>query len=143
MKARIESFAHIICVDGSYNYEMAFNYLNQLSKTITLLNVDEFPEKQNCYIQIGLLYYRFHDYQNVIHYMKIGLTATPTNKADRFVVELNNDIGAAYQRLNLLDSADTYFKRGLKAITYEKETDSLWYGILQGNLSKNLYAKQI
>jgi len=141
LMARLESFGHHLCFADQYNYELAFNYFEQLNQTLDKINQAEFPEKQVCYLQMGWAYYFFHDYDNALKRWKRGLLETPSNKLDQFIIELNNNIGVCFQKLNSIDSSEKYFKAGLKSLKFDREADSVWYGIIKGNIAENLFAK--
>lgn len=142
LKCRVESVGAIHCFADGYNYEQAFNYLEQLKLSLQDISKEEFPEKQICYSQIGYYYYQFHDWQTAIENLKLGLQEKPNSIIDQYQMLCCNNIGSAYEQLKQYDSSIFYYKMALKYVMKDKPIDLVWTGIIQGNIGNCLYQQK-
>lgn len=140
LKARMESIGGITSFRKWRNYELAFRYFEQLYQTLQKLSIEEFPEKQICYYQMGIAYYDFGDLDNAIKYMKEGLRETPNPVRTGHKRLMLNTIALSYQTKGILDSAELYFNQALQAKLGNAE-DRPWEGIIKGNLGYNEYLR--
>jgi tetratricopeptide (TPR) repeat protein len=140
LEARMESLGGIACFRKWDNYELAFRYFTQLYQSLQRVSIEEFPEKQICYYQIGIAYYDFGDLDNAIKYMKEGLRETPKPVRTGHKRLMLNTIALSYQTKGQLDSAELYFNRALQA-KLGNEEDRPWEGIIKGNLGYNEYLR--
>lgn len=140
LEARMESLGGISAFRKWNNYELAFRYFTQLHQILPDLTLDEFPEKQICYYQMGISYYNFNDWDNAIKYMKEGVPLTPKFKNTGHLRLILNTIGLSYQTKGELDSAELYFKQALNAKIGE-DIDKQWEGIIKGNLGYNEFLR--
>lgn len=140
LEARMKSLGGISAFRKWNNYELAFRYFAQLNQILQELSVEDFPEKQICYYQIGIAYYNFNDWDNAIKYMKEGMNLTPNFIATGHQRLMLNTIGLSYQTKGELDSAELYFLQALNART-GTDIDKQWEGIIKGNLGYNEFLR--
>src|SRR5690554_1610794 len=122
------------------DYEKLFKTYHELEELISHLNPSEFPDMAQCYMIIGRAHYFFRDYREAMHYFRkaVALPQIPFNTT--FIMHSQNNIGLCYQKLNLLDSSDLYFRQILEDPNeYPVE---IWKGIASGNLGYNHYLRK-
>ncbi|MFT3909364.1 MAG: hypothetical protein QM737_08075 [Ferruginibacter sp.] len=123
-------------------YEIAFQHYQKLYTAIKDLSPIDYPLKQNNLVEMGERYYFFGDYQQSIFYNKQALQAEPPFKTNKYRMRLTalNTLGLVYQKLNMLDSSDIYFKEANKLAL--QDAVPIWDGISSGNLGYNLFLRK-
>ncbi|MCU0404384.1 MAG: tetratricopeptide repeat protein [Chitinophagaceae bacterium] len=142
LMARIESLAALTCFSDAYNYELGFIHFKRMDDVIRTLPISEFPDKQNCYYQMGHAYYEFAEWENAIRYFNEGLRENPDQPVFHFFKQIHNMLGLCYQKLQRYDSADYHFKQVVAIAKKEPESFEAWEGIATGNLGYNLYLQK-
>lgn len=142
LKCRAQSYAALCGFCDAYNYELAFNYAEQLSLSLQAVTKEEFPEKQICYSQLGDFYYHFHDWVTALRYFELGLKETPDKFRDQWQKLCCNSIGLIYEKKQQYDTAIFYYKRALQSIWENEQGKEVWVGILNGNLGNCFYYKK-
>jgi tetratricopeptide (TPR) repeat protein len=144
LKARVESLAALVCVEAHEqgNYELCFDYLYKLRNTLQTVTIEEFPEKQICYGQIGKCYYECHDLASAIKYCKEGMTDTPSDPEDDWGTRIISFVGVCYRDIGQPDSADVYFRKALRSLKFTRPTDNQWLGIINGYMGHNYYLQK-
>ncbi len=144
LKARTESLAALVCIEAPTDgkYELCFDYLYKLRNTLQTITIEEFPEKQICYSQIGHSYYECHDLASAIKYGKEGMTETPKDPEDDWSTRIISFVGVCYRDIGQPDSADVYFRKALRSLKFTRPTDNQWLGIINGYMGHNYYLQK-
>ncbi len=93
-------------------------------------NFIEFPQKQDYVYEIGLMYYKYQDYENAIRYLKEALYLKQSNSSQ--FSPISNAIGLCYRNMKQYDSAIYYFINIYD--TALRRNDKVWIGLSQGNI---------
>lgn len=137
MEARALKFISFRYITDFQDYEKLFKTYHSLEQIIAHLSSEEFPDMAQCYMIIGRTHFRFRDYQEAIHYFRKAAAIPQTPFNTTFVMHSRNNLGLCYQKLNLPDSSDYYFKDIIHDTnSYAVE---VWKGIASGNLGYNHY----
>jgi class 3 adenylate cyclase/tetratricopeptide (TPR) repeat protein len=94
-------------------------------------NGSEFPPVQDYRYRMGLMYYKYQDYDNAIGYLREALRLKQTAKSNLFI-PIANALGLCYRNLKQYDSALFYFQRIVD--TAQIQNLPVWIGIAQGNI---------
>lgn len=126
LRCRTLSYMALLCYIDAYNYEYAFNYAELLHVALQAVTKEEFPEKQICYSQIASFYYNFHEWNNALHYSKLGLQETPTRKKDQYQMLICNLMGLIHEKNQRYDSALAYYHKAFQSILPFDTTQYIW-----------------
>lgn len=89
----------------------------------------QFPRKQNNIYEVGLMYYKFQEYDSAIVYLREALyMKSPSD----IYYAIANTIGLSYRNKKMYDSAIFYFQRVYDTALAQNERT--WIGISQGNI---------
>lgn len=115
----------------------ALPYFLSASNLIKDLNLDKVPLSA-AHLQYSANFYGYiGNSAKALEYYKKATNYAP--KDTRQTIDILNAIGVYYYRDSVYDSAERYYKEGLKVA--ERTKDTVWIGILQGNISSILLAK--
>lgn len=117
----------------------AFEYYLTAYKEYTGFSAKEFPQKRNYIYDLAGAYYRYEDFPNAIRYMNEALS-TPSEEPFAMELTMNNTIGLCYRGLKRYDSAMLYFNNAYDHAQQNK--DSVWLGILSGNIGETYYLQK-
>ena len=95
------------------------------------LSVDEYPAKQHHVYELGLVYYKYKDYDNAVKYLREAFHLQQTAQFSMFST-IANTIGLCYRNMKQYDSAITFFQ--LVSDTSLKRGDLVWDAIAKGNI---------
>jgi len=127
---------------NNLHYQQAFVHHQRVYHLIRDVDPEDFPQKQNCLLQMGMEYYHFNDFPESIFYIRQALYAEPKSRMSLFRPRLSllNTIGLAYQKMGNLDSADYYFKFTIDESV--KQGDVTWECIASGNLGNDYFLRR-
>jgi DNA-binding CsgD family transcriptional regulator len=123
-------------------YQLGFEHHHKVYLLIKDLSPGDFPHKQHCLSQMAYEHYFFRDFHESLFYDLEALKAgTPEAFRDYFLVlDIMNTTGLCYQQLNMLDSAEYYFRQ---TIHLARENNKVaWEGIASGNLGNNYFIRK-
>jgi DNA-binding CsgD family transcriptional regulator len=123
-------------------YQLGFEHHHKVYGLIKGLDPAVFPHKQSCLKQMAYEYYFFRDFRESLFYNLEALnTGTPAAFRQYFSeLDIMNTTGLCYQQLNMLDSAEYYFR---KTISLARENNkAAWEGIASGNLGNNYFLRK-
>ncbi len=130
------------------NYEQCFEHYYNMYELLDELEPDDFPELPSCYHDLAKAHYYFHDYRIAIPLYKQAVEAAYLTSNFEFAPSDMNSVGLCFQKLNELDSAQSYFS---KALTLAQDTtlqrlpvhfnSRAWVGIISGNIGYNHFLK--
>jgi tetratricopeptide (TPR) repeat protein len=95
------------------------------------------PPEFNIYEVLGEMLWRVREYEKCIKYTRKAIELIPTLGDKEKLIHTKfctNTMGLAFHRLGQYDSAFAWYNQGLK--TVEKENDTLWTGIISGNMAQ-------
>lgn len=140
IKARALKFIALRYRKDLFDYEKLFKTHDALERTIDLMGDTEFPDRAQCYMNMGLAHYLFRDYREAIHFFQKGAAIPKTPFNTTYVTHCINNLGLCYQKLNQPDSSDYYFSQILRDTTHYAV--EIWKGIASGNLGNNYYLRK-
>lgn len=142
LEASVENMQALYNFQSLKRYDLAFEHHQRVYELIRDISPKEYPDKQNVLNQIATEYYRFNDFRESIFYNQEALKAdAETPEAFRYqTLSSGNMIGLCYQQLNMLDSADHYFRGTLDRAIRTNSED--WEGISSGNLGYSLFLRR-
>lgn len=115
----------------------ALPYFLSASNLINDLNLDKVPLGA-VHLQYSANFYGYiGNSAKALEYYKKAADYAP--KDTRQTIDILNAIGVYYYRDSIYDNAEHYYKEGLKVA--ERTKDTVWVGILQGNIGNILLAK--
>lgn len=112
-------------------YPQAIENLLESYEKFKQVGFSEFPRMQLYLYNIGKVYYEFADYRKALPYFYESLRYE--FKAEREKIHTYNILALTHNRLNNNDTAIFFYKKGLD-VAY-KTKDSVWVGILSGNMA--------
>jgi DNA-binding CsgD family transcriptional regulator len=136
IRADIMQFLGHFYLDIHKKNSLAFEYFLRAYNEYEQFTPAGFPQKRLYIYDLAGAYYRYDDHSNAIKYMNEALL---TANKQPFALELTmlNTIGLSYRELRRYDSATLYFN---KAYNMAKSgSDSVWMGILSGNIGELSY----
>jgi tetratricopeptide (TPR) repeat protein len=154
--ARREGFPHIrfnalygVFINYRFylkNYELAFEYANELDRLMRPLPPEEFPEKMRYFLEIASLFSAFDDYEKAMEYFDIVI-ASPRIADEQFSLRgAYNNMGVIYREdFNNLALSDSMFIAILNLPSpLEEKSDHVrvWDVIAKGNLGKNAFLRK-
>ena len=133
--------------------EIYGQFMRQFGETeaavMYLMNCAELHEKVHVpanfiiYEALGEMLWRVREYEKCIKYTRKAIELLPA-MADKekymFTKFCDNTMALAFHRMEQYDSAFIYYKRGLDFV--EKVNDTLWRGIISGNMGQIYFAKE-
>ena len=127
---------------GYYNFvyreiSKALPYFLSSSKLVEQVDLEQTPLAASHVQYIANFFGYIGESNKAREYYKVALKYVPT--LSRRAIDLTNAIGVYYYRDSLYDDADQYYKKSLKMA--EATKDSVWIGILQGNIGNIFLAK--
>lgn len=126
---------------GNYYYTYrqlttAYKYYLEADLLLKELDLSKLPLAARQFKNMGHFFYYIKDYNQSIHYLKLGLKYPSNNK--REAIDIANTIALCYRMLNNDNQAKSYFDKAMVLATTAK--DSVWVGIVAGNVGQ-LYRK--
>lgn len=140
IQARALKFIAIRYRKDLRDYQKLFKTYDALQQVLELMSPDEFPDRAQCYMLMGLGHYLFRDYRQAIRYFREGASIPKTPLNTTFVTHCINNLGLSYRELNIPDSSDYYFNLILRDTTHYPV--GVWKGIASGNLGYNHYLRK-
>jgi DNA-binding CsgD family transcriptional regulator len=140
LEARMQNMLGNYLYYHQQDYAGGFEYYEKVGVLLEKMNSEEFPLKEICLYQIGSVYYEFKEYEEAVHYLRRASEVDSKNTRYYYKPNINNTLGVAYSKLKKIDSSDYFLN---KAMSYANaENDSVWIGILSGNLGYNNYLRK-
>lgn len=96
----------------------------------------EYPAKQYHTYELGLVYYKYQDYENAVKFLQEAFQLKRFTWHGMFS-PIANTIGLCYRNMKLYDSAIIYFQ--LVCDTSVRQGDMVWDAIAQGNIGITYY----
>lgn len=131
------------------NYELCFEHYYNMYELLGNIDPAEFPELPSCYHDLAKAHYYFHDYRIAIPLYKKAVEAAYSTSNFEFAPSDMNSVGLCFQKLNELDSAQSYFS---EALTLAQDTtlprspvhfnSRAWVGIISGNIGYNHFLRR-
>jgi len=118
-------------------YARGFEHFERSGQLLENISSEDFPLKQICLYQIGEAYYKFKQYSETVNYLRKASQESSRNTRYYYKQGINNTLGLSYRELQHIDSSDFYFNKVLSAAKIMN--DSVWIGIVNGNLGYNRY----
>ena len=127
---------------GYYNFiyreiSNALPYFLSASKLVEQVDLEKIPLAAAHLQYVANFFGYIGESKKAQEYYKMALKHVPT--LSRRAIDLTNAIGVYYYRDSLYNEAEQYYKKALKIAQATKDT--VWIGILQGNIGNILLAK--
>jgi len=98
-----------------------FRNAPELVKRLQEVSDEQFDGKGEVYGYLGATYYRFHNYDRAIPYLKLSLRDSVRYFKDRYNLLSRDILAAYYNSINKLDSSDYYFRSMYDSPDYVKD----------------------
>lgn len=115
----------------------ALPYFLSASKSVNHIELDKVPLTAHHLQYLADFFGYIDESKKAMEYYKLAINYAP--HLSRQAINLTNAIGVYYFRDKLYENAEQYYKNALKIASEAK--DSVWVGIINGNLSQILLAK--
>lgn len=127
---------------GYYNFtyreiSKALPYFLSSSKLVDQLELEKVPLAGSHLQYVANFFGYIGESKKAREYYQMALKQVPT--LSRRAIDLTNAIGVYFYRDSLYDEAEQYYQQALK--TAKATKDSVWMGILEGNIGTILLAK--
>lgn len=120
-------------------YSEAFSITYELSQRLEDISETEYPQKKEAFFVLGDIYYKFHNYDRAIPYLKMAVKDSAVYFYDRSNLRARNTLGVYYRNLGDLDTADAWFRSMLESpdmVKYRPMYDCIAISNLAGNLDQ-------
>ncbi|MCL2596216.1 MAG: helix-turn-helix domain-containing protein [Paludibacter sp.] len=91
-------------------WPQVFRIAPVLEEKLQKVSDRQYSEKGAAYQTLGDVYYRYHDYERAIPYLKMALNYKAKYFKDRQYLIARNTLAVYYANINKLDSSDYYFR---------------------------------
>lgn len=126
-------------LDGRRKNSHAFEYFLMAYNIYSNFSAEDLPQKRYYIYDLAGAYYRYEDHLNAIRYMSEALH-TPHREVAGMDMTMYNTIGLSYKELKKYDSSLLYLDNAYR--TAVKNNDSVWIGILSGNVGEIYFLQQ-
>jgi len=120
-------------------YSESFEYAIMAYNIYIHFSITEFPEKDDCLFSYGSKYYYFGDYSTAKGYFLEEWNTIPVAKI-KGVVSMLNSMALSYLHLDMIDSAEYYYKKAYSLAVEQKS--NIWPFIINGNLGYIYYLQK-
>lgn len=98
------------------------------------------------YFALGELLWKIREFEKCIKYTQVAksLLGPDSGLGGKYEMMCDNTIGLAYHRMEKYDSANYYYKKGLRLASELEDTASgkIWKGIILGNMAQINFARK-
>jgi hypothetical protein len=129
-----------LCFNNLQLYEKGFLYFKELEELLQSVTYKTFPDVHWMHYCISTQYMLFQDYASAIRTAKNGISKINENVAEKFLMQ--NNIGLAFQKQQMYDSAIFYFKEALVSNEKHNAKSSSWTCIIKGNIAECLIGQK-
>lgn len=130
------------------NYELCFQHYYNMYDLVQNIGPDEFPEHASCLHDLAKAHYFFRDYEVAAKIYKEAVEAAHATQNYEFAADDLNSVGLCFQKANMLDSADHYFRKALELVSDTSISQMshsfngpAWVSIVSGNIGYNHYLR--
>ena len=122
-----------------FDYERTFSYYFTLESWIENLNTTDFPPRQNIYHSIGVLYYKFEEYDKAIFYLSKIANDPVRNNYYGMRWHAYNGLALCYRnKYRDFEKSNYYFNLIIDA----PDRPSVWEWIAKANIGYNYYLQE-